>query len=413
MKTHILAFVTVLAAASPAVLPAQEASAPAPRSSGATSSVLAAPDNELELVSKLFADDPEISVSSVGGKLVLSGSTANAEALKRVAQAVALNPSRIMSQVSYSPSALKVLVTDFLARSGQKSVAVNVIGHEVCLSGRMYDKGQIDALAARVKAFLADFPGVTVNVDALKVYKQKIMIGIEFLSYDVSRARDLGISLPDAVTATADLTYTLHDNLTGTIKGGGFTAALNLLKQNQVAKKLYSTTLSTQSGESAEFQNGGTIYKQTSDLYKSALTEIEYGYIIKAKPTIVDENTVNLEFDLDLRTPKTSTSTSTSTTGGDTDIARYQTKSKYIVRPGESILLSGFNQINEDQTRRGTPWFSCIPLIGSWFGNEATTRTTTEMLLAVTINWAVEDDTTNVTQRVQALRDHPVEIPMP
>ena len=220
-------------------------------------------------------------------------------------------------------------------------------------------------------------------------------------------ARNLGVEISDSIGADFELTYTLHDNLSGTISNSdGLSARINTLKQNEVAKQLYATTLSTQSGEPAEFQSGGTLYKETSDLYKTGITEIEYGYIIKARPTILDGDTVNLEFDLDLRTPINDNTT------GDTDVSRYQTKSKYIVCPGESILLSGFNHWTEGGSKRGLPFLSTIPFIGGLFGSEGQDNSSREILLVVTVDWAVED-TEGVRAKADALRGRPVEVPMP
>ncbi len=360
-----------------------------------------------EMLGRLFADDPEIRAEVAGDRVILTGSTADVGALRRVREAVALDPERIVSHVSVSPEALKALLDAFLRRNGQEGVAAELVGQEVCLSGKMYDQGQIGALGKKVQAFLADFPGLTVNTGAMRVYKQKILIGIEFLSYDSTLARNLGVEISDAVGADFDLTYTIHDNLSGTIRNSdGLTARINTLKRNEVAKQLYATTLSTQSGEPAEFQSGGTLYKETSDLYKTGITEIEYGYIIKACPTILDGDTVNLEFDLDLRTPVDNAST------GDTDVSRYQTKSKYIVRPGESILLSGFNHWTEGGSKRGLPFFSRIPLIGPLFGSEGQDNSSREILLVVTVDWAVED-TEGVRAKADALRERPVDVPMP
>lgn len=360
-----------------------------------------------EMLGSLFADNPEIRAEVAGDRVILTGSTADVGALRRVREAQALDPERIVSHVSVSPEALKALLDAFLRRNGQEGIAAELVGQEVCLSGKMYDQGQIDALGKKVQAFLADFPGLTVNTGAMRVYKQKILIGIEFLSYDSTLARNLGVEISDSIGADFELTYTLHDNLSGTISNSdGLSARINTLKQNEVAKQLYATTLSTQSGEPAEFQSGGTLYKETRDLYKTGITEIEYGYIIKARPTILDGDTVNLEFDLDLRTPINDNSS------GDTDVSRYQTKSKYIVRPGESILLSGFNHWTEGGSKRGLPFFSRIPLIGGLFGSEGQDNSSREILLVVTVDWAVED-TEGVRAKADELRARPVEVPMP
>ncbi|MEG1480490.1 MAG: pilus assembly protein N-terminal domain-containing protein, partial [Kiritimatiellia bacterium] len=72
-----------------------------------------------EMLIRLFEDDPEINISLVGDRVVLSGATANVEVMRRLKQAVAFDPERIVNQVTYSPEALNVLVHDFLIRSGQ------------------------------------------------------------------------------------------------------------------------------------------------------------------------------------------------------------------------------------------------------------------------------------------------------
>ncbi len=360
------------------------------------------------MLQRLFSEDPEIAVDIMGNRVVISGSTANVEVLRRVKQAQSFDSERIVSHVTVSPEALKTLLDEFLARNQVEGVTAELIGYEVCLSGKLYDQAQIDALGARVKAFLAEFPGLTVNTSGLRVFKQKILIGIEFLSYDSERAQNLGVEIGDALGAKASLTYTLHENLSGTVTdAGNLTAQVNTLKRNKAAKKLYSTSLSTQSGEVAEFQSGGTLYKSTSDLYKRDITEIEYGYIIKARPTILDEETVNLDFNLDLRTPLTQADGN-----ADTDVSRYQTKSKYIVRPGESILLSGFNHWTEEEAKRGLPLLSRIPLIGALFGSASSGATTKEMLLVVSVDWAVEDSE-GVHVKADELRAKPVAQPMP
>ena len=85
----------------------------------------------------------------------------------------------------------------------------------------------------------------------------------------------------------------------------------------------------------AEFQSGGTFNLMTTPGAQSNgdLVQIEYGYIIKTTPLIIDDNTVNLDFTLDNKQPLSRDS-------ADIEISRYQTKSKYLVRPGESIAIS-------------------------------------------------------------------------
>ena len=425
-----------------------------------------------EVLKGMFSEDPEISIAIVGDKVVVRGATANVDTLRRVDDVKKLDTMRIVTQVSYSTAQIGELVRDFLRRSNVTNIGVNVVGREVCLSGRMYDAQSSEQLKKRVEGFVHDFPGITVNVDELRIYKQKILINIEFVAYNDSMSRNLGFSGPEAITAELDWEFgykheketkggqtsnfkrsfgntaeststTTSDGTTTTRKsevsskptasdltdnaiekgnswahnwsGGadakvtGVKATVNLLKKNGAAKTLYSTTLSTQSGIEAEFQNGGTIHRSTMAGVGASggLESIEYGYIIKTTPLIIDANTVNLDFSLDKKEPL-------SRGAADIEISRYQTKSKYLVRPGESIMLSGYKYNNESENKKGTPWLSKIPWIGQYlFGNTENDVIMDEMLLVVTVNWALEDDGGQTAARLNEMKDRKVEVEMP
>ena len=412
----------------------------------------------------MFSEDPEVMIAIVGDKVVVGGSTANVDTLRRVEQAKNLDAARIVTQVSYSTAQIGELVSDFLKRSNVTNVSVNVVGREVCLSGRMYDTQSIEQLKKRVEGFVHDFPGITVNIDELRIYKQKILINIEFVAYNDNMSRNLGFSGPEAITAELDWNFGYeHEKTTGgerkatsTAKSGskfdssaatkesssnesggdlsdgrsnswshkwsggthakvdGVKATVNMLKKNGAAKKLYSTTLSTQSGIEAEFQNGGTIHRSTMAGVGASggLESIEYGYIIKTTPLIIDPNTVNLDFSIDNKQlPPNYRGGDAST---DIQIERYQTKSKYLVRPGESIVLSGYKYNSESEDKKGTPWLSNIPWIGPYlFGNTKNDVNMDEMLLVVTVNGALEDDSDSTVTRLNEMKDRKVEVEMP
>ena len=443
-----------------------------------------------EVLKGMFSEDPEVSIAIVGDKVVVGGSTANVDTLRRVEQVKNLDAARIVTQVTYSTAQIGELVKDFLQRSGITNVSVNVVGREVCLSGRMYDKQSIDQLKKRVDGFVKDFPGITVNIDELRIHKQKILISIEFVAYNDNMSRNLGFEGPESITAGMDWNFgyqhsketgggrdtskqlslprtkthstssssssssssgtgtgtdtgtgTGTDTGTGTSSSGsdssdtlsqtiqntftrknswahnwsgganasvsGVQATINLLKRNGAAKSLYSTTLSTQSGIEAEFQSGGTFNLMTTPGAQSNgdLVSIEYGYIIKTTPLIIDANTVNLDFNLDNKQPLDNTGSR---------ISRYQTKSKYLVRPGESILLSGYKYNSESENKKGTPWLSQIPWIGQYlFGNTSNEVEMNEMMLVVTVNWSVEDDGDSTAARLNEMKERKVEVEMP
>ena len=398
-----------------------------------------------QTLQEFFSDDPEVSVSVSGDKVIVSGATANPETLRRVEQSKAFDPSRIISQVTFSAPSIATLLGTYLRHVGYSNVAVKAVGNEICLSGRLYDRQSISNAAERAKEFLKDFPGIGLNRDALQVARQKIVLDVEMLEYSVTKARNLGVQTPTSVTGefSGGMEYEFtsggssssdaSSGASGTAdsdagSGGrseiwksnakmdvsGVRATINMLKQNGAAKTVYRTSLATQSGEEVEFQNGGTIHRNTTGTFSSGdLKTIEYGFIVKATPLIVDGEMVNLSLDLDNKMPVNYTPGEEGATQ-DITISRYQTKSKYMVRPGETIVMSGFNQLKEVVSKSGTPFLSHIPLIGPWlFGTRSTSEDTAEMLLVVTINWAVEDETADAVRRRDELKAKSVDVRMP
>ena len=73
------------------------------------------------------------------------------------------------------------------------------------------------------------------------------------------------------------------------------------------------------------------------------------------------------------------------------------------------IAISG-----SSENKRGTPWLSNITWIGPYlFGNTSSDVEMNDMLLVVTVNWAIDDDSENVTARLNEMKDRKVEVEMP
>lgn len=439
--------------------------------------------NYWDVLKRVFVDTPEVSIELAGGKVVLMGATASTETLKLITDAKQLDPERIISQVSYSPDSLKTIVEDFLRRSDITNLAVNVVGRQVCLSGRVYDGGFAKSVQERIMKHLQDFPGVSVNVEDVKLYRQKIMLNIQFVEWNDTRARNLGLKGPDVLTAAASFNYglnfngsdsgkssssrawnsgdthtattgfttetqpgkdgapgtsvrtpidSLNDTVTRGLTGnwtdggdgsrnvswsGGLNAGikemefkLNLLKNNGVAKKMYGTKLATQSGEEVKFQNGGTMHMRVQGVGAGSvgdLKKVDYGYQITATPYIVDPETLNLEFNLDY-----SNIAAFNYDTGDLNINRYLTKSRYVMSPGETIVLSGFDSKTDQQTKDGMPFLSRIWGLQWLLGNTQTDSEERQMILVVTVDWMVEDSD-GAKQLVEDWKKRPVEVEMP
>jgi len=425
--------------------------------------------NYWHILDKMFRDNPEISAEIVGGRVLLVGTTASLDTQKLVKEAQALDPNRIFARVTYSTEAIGSLLKVYLDQIGSSNVTVAAVGSCICLRGRLYDQKSIDRITARAQEFLKPFESVGLNVDGLTVVKQRIILTAEFIQYDVDHAHNLGIEWPAAIGLEGTFSYgwdwgrkeggnnsgsetysgtskfdrddkseagkrtvtstdhgsndssfetKLADSLVknndqsvqSKVTVSGLKWTINMLKQNDAAKSLYKTALATQSGEEVEFQNGGTLTVRLTGTFGAGETRnLEWGFLVKALPVILDENTVSLSLSLDNRTQP-----STVKGSEDYELTRYQTKSKYIVRPGETIAMSGFNSIKEANTKKGMVFLSHIPLVGErLFGNDNKAEKKKEMLLLVTVDWATEDARETAAKRGEALREKSADVEMP
>ena len=205
-----------------------------------------------DVLKGMFSEDPEITITIVGDKVVVGGATANVDTLRRVEEVKKLDNSRIVTQVSYSTAQIGELVKDFLLRSNITNIGVNVVGREVCLSGRMYDVQSIEQLKKRVEGFVKDFPGISVNTDELRIYKQKILINIEFVQYSDTMSRNLGFSGPEYITAGLDWNFGYeHSKDTGGSSSSSHTRD-SKYGRNNTSKTGYETK---QNEETKQYEN--------------------------------------------------------------------------------------------------------------------------------------------------------------
>ena len=75
---------------------------------------------------------------------------------------------------------------------------------------------------------------------------------------------------------------------------------------------------------------------------------------------------------------------------------------------------SGYKYNYESEDKTGTPWLSKIPWIGErLFGNTNDDLKMNEMLLVVTVDWAIDDASEGAAVRMNEMKDRKVEVEMP
>jgi Flp pilus assembly secretin CpaC len=317
-----------------------------------------------ETLQQILEDYPQIDRQIKGEHIVLSGHVRSSEALEKINLAKNLDPTRIINNVTLSLDTLSQKINAYLKEATYKDVKVKVVDGTIFILGEVSDKQRQEQLLSIIKSYATPYK-CELNTSGLIINAlSKLTVHIQFLELDIKNDRDVGVTMKPHMFWSTDV-GTISDALTGSVGGLkkdwkkiGISGYINTLKKNHAAKTIYETTLSTNSGEKAKFQQGGTIHKTVYSEYTTGIHEIPYGFLVDTVPKIVSQNVIETEIKMEMSVP---VSGLTKEDEGSLNIRKYSTSSKYNIPPGESIVLSGLNHILDGKTKDALPFLTYIP----------------------------------------------------
>ncbi len=337
----------------------------------------------------LFETNPNIRLNITGEHLILSGDVDDQDSMRRVKTAQGLDKSRIIDNVTFSKENLLKKILAHIQNSGLKGVSANIEDNIVYLSGMILDKDKEKDLTSVVKSLAENF-SCSVNTSGLKTGGPPLIVEVKFVT--VSRGKDNNMGL-----LMDDIKYNLNWNpketdvwqfdnhvrtkqetasweLDGEISNSG---RLKLQKIKSSLKVLYESRMSTMSGENVKMQRGGTIYLQTSGVQVADVQTVDYGFIVGIVPTILSPDSVSADVSVQVSGLQSSSPLT---------INKYTLNAKYVVSPGEIILVNKMNVINDKLTKQGLPFLSEIPLLGYMFENSQANDENSNVLLLLRIS---------------------------
>jgi pilus assembly protein CpaC len=175
-----------------------------------------------------------------------------------------------------------------------------------------------------------------------------------------------------------------------------FSAMLNLLESNGLAKVLAEPTLVTLSGQEARFLAGGEIpIPLASALGQISVEWKKFGIILKFTPTVLGEGTIHLKMsaevsDLD---PSSSVTIAGTTIPG---LSSRQSETTIRLGDGQSFAVAGLLSDKVRSQIDKVPWLGSIPILGALFRSSAYKREETELLVVVTAHLATPVSPENV-----------------
>jgi len=159
--------------------------------------------------------------------------------------------------------------------------------------------------------------------------------------------------------------------------------ALNAAKTRGNSRTLIDSNFASLSGQNTSFQNGGELLFPSTTTGTGANATVipgqtySYGLEIKVRPRIAPDGTVVMTLDTNLGT------TPTSGPMGSVQQSKQQLSTTVQIRPGETVVLGGIVTDTVDQSQRGVPGLSNLPVIGALFGTKTNSKSNTVLLFVV------------------------------
>jgi pilus assembly protein CpaC len=167
-----------------------------------------------------------------------------------------------------------------------------------------------------------------------------------------------------------------------------FSAMLNLLESNGLAKVLAEPTLVTLSGQEARFLAGGEIpIPLSSALGQVSVEWKKFGIILKFTPTVLGEGMIHLKMfsevsDLD---PTSGVTIAGTTVPG---LSSRQSETTIRLGDGQSFAVAGLLSDKVRSQIDKVPWLGSIPILGALFRSSSYQRQESELLVVVTAHLA-------------------------
>lgn len=181
-----------------------------------------------------------------------------------------------------------------------------------------------------------------------------------------------------------------------------FTFALDIAKQNGVAKVLAEPSLTALSGTKAEFVAGGEFPIPVPNENGITIAYKEYGVSLNFIPYILSDKKINLK--LGVNVSEIATSGVLTYNPGDTNAAYFvppitkrSAGTTLELADGQTMGIAGLLSENSRNVDKGLPGISDVPILGRLFKSEEYTSGETELVILVTPKLAKPIDRRNIT----------------
>ena len=342
--------------------------------------VLADLAGTLDQVKALLSDVEGLDISIVGSRVVFKGNLLTKGDYDKVAKVIEAYPDVILNLSTFDRSQMNKYVEEAILRDiGLDTVTARVMGDTVILEGVVYSQ---DAAARAVEVAQLRVPNVR---NLLRVQDVMVETDVQFVQISGDKNKDIGSNVLKNLAVGANFSGSGVANSPGGARGFpisfGVSASaaiqLNALVGNGTGTIVARPHISTKSGETGSFQSGGTKYFSIAGNVGGSLQSVDYGLILKVKPTLVGRDRILNQVSIEVSLPVPDAT-------GVLTLQKYSTECTSLCKIGESMVLSGIVQQLTTTNNSKTPLLGDVPLLNLFFSEKTADDARNEFVIVVT-----------------------------
>jgi len=312
-----------------------------------------------------------LQASSVNGRIMLSGEVADAATLdKAVTIARQFGPEIINSVSVMSPQQVMLEVRFIeISRTASRELGVQwnrFGGNSIANIGNQVPAGQLPITPSGGNStFSNPGPGATnggVNSSGTVMSSAAVAAGV------LSGASPFGFAI-------------------ARIAGGGVLTdvAINALEQKGVARSLAEPNLVALSGDTASFLAGGEYpIPVAGNLGQITVDYKKYGVGLAFTPTVLAHGLINLKIEPEVSSIDYTHPVAISATVSVPSLIVRRASTTVELRDGQSFVLGGLLQSNNQNSIDQLPWLGSVPVLGALFSSKSYQKNETDLVIVVT-----------------------------
>jgi pilus assembly protein CpaC len=363
-------------------------------------------------VRTLLGDREGIRVRVVGDKVYLDGETITADDYERVQLVLSTYP-QVKSFVRPSANAKRLAAETMnkaFSRAGLRNVHASIVGGALLLEGSVESKEEL-AKAELVMKTVGEKAENLLTIGS----RRMVLIEVDFVEVASSDNKQVGFKPPLQIVSNqgSGAVYQLVRPLPGdssTQPAHSLAATLSASTDFSIAARfdsgvqrvLSQPRLLCASGEKAEFTSGGEIPLLVATQNQFAVEFKKFGVILKVTPTA--DRSGNIATEIHAEVSDVDRSLSVRANGFDVPGLRIrEVNTNVTVKDGETIVLSGLYNYDEDKEVSKVPFLGQIPILGELFKSRQFIERKTQLAIYVTPR-LVAPDSDRVKELIQDVR---------